>query len=160
MIVQKQPNSWSCLPTAFGIVLGIPVDRVIKSIGHDGSEIINHDLEDPYRRKGFHIQEIIDISYRLRKAMIPIQAIPMLATYSNHNNYQIFDSTSCRSRLSNYLEESNGILTGETVQTRKKHAVAWNGKEKMIYDPNGSTYDITRFMIETFWIVTDLRKEV
>ena len=38
MILQRSPNAWSCMPTAFAMAVNAPVEDLILSIGHDGSE--------------------------------------------------------------------------------------------------------------------------
>ena len=63
MQLQKQPNKWSCLPTSFAIVLNCPVQEIFDYLGHDGSEIIWPENKDPFNRRAFHIQEMIDFAY-------------------------------------------------------------------------------------------------
>lgn len=52
-------------------------------------------------------------------------------------------------RLKNYMDCNDGILVGKTFAD-KPHAVAWDFRTQQIFDPNGSCYRKTRFMIEQF----------
>ncbi len=148
MRLQKQPNRWSCLPTSFAMVVGLPVEKIIDKIGHDGSEIIIPEEKEPDRRRSFHIQELIDICYLLNYAVIPIQAIPSIGSF--HDPYNIISTEKSEERILSYLENNIGVITGLS-RSGRNHAVAWDGRK--IYDPNGSTYGISRFLIETFWAV-------
>ena len=65
MKIQKQPNRWSCLPTSFAMILDVDVNELIRKIGHDGSEILWPNLEEPYCRRAFHIEEIAMVCYGL-----------------------------------------------------------------------------------------------
>src|SRR5260221_108718 len=76
MNLQKQPNRWSCLPTAFAMVLDISVKEVITEIGHDGSEIVYPNLEEPKCRRAFHIQELIDFAISIGVSVVPIEPLP------------------------------------------------------------------------------------
>jgi hypothetical protein len=77
MKIQKQPNRWSCLPTAFAIALDVDVNLFIKHIGHDGSEFIWPEMPEPMRRRAFHIQECLDIAMKLGFAPVQVEANPI-----------------------------------------------------------------------------------
>jgi hypothetical protein len=151
MQVQKQPNRWSCLPTAFAIVLGIPVEKMIKELGHDGSEIIWPGLLEPYCRRSFHIQELIDFCYWRHTHVIQFQAMPTskpplvgMVPYP----VQLKEETESRMKT---LMSRKGVITGVT-KSGQTHAVAWNGE--MVLDPNGTTYTLNDFSVDIFWLVT------
>ena len=55
---QYQPNRWSCMATAFAMALGIEVSKLIDSIGHDGSEIVEANLELEPLRRGFSSRSV------------------------------------------------------------------------------------------------------
>lgn len=57
MTIQKQPNNFTCLPTAFAMVLDVPVFEVIKELGHDGSQIVFPQSPEPWNMGGWHPQE-------------------------------------------------------------------------------------------------------
>lgn len=151
MILIEQPNRWSCLPTAFAMALSVPLVWLIKQVGHDGSQILYPDSEEPMNRRCFHIQEMIDIAYKHGYSVMPIEAKPRLGKLEQ--NIDIGDETKNVNRLIRYLTDNIGVITGKI--NNKKHAVAWN--KEMIYDPNGTIYPINRFTIETFHMINKIR---
>ncbi len=144
--VQRQPNEWSCLPTAFAIVLNIPVEEIIKDIGHGGSDIVFPDLEEPYCRRSFHIQELIDICLRRNIGVTAIEHEPV-----SEAKGLLYKPPMYSRRMDYYLINHIGVLTGLSA-SGNSHAVAWSGEK--IFDPNGSTYNIMSFSIDTFFLIT------
>lgn len=59
ILVQEQPTTHSCLPTAFAIILGIPARQIIRELGHDGTEIVFPKAEGRWSFKGWHPQELV-----------------------------------------------------------------------------------------------------
>ena len=43
MEIILQPNNWTCNPSAYAMCMGVSLDKVIETLGHDGSRIINVD---------------------------------------------------------------------------------------------------------------------
>lgn len=144
--LQLQPNEWSCLPTAFAIVLGISLEKVVEDIGHDGSDIIFPDLDEPYRRRSFHIQELIDVCMFRDIGVIPIEHNP-----ESEVKELIYKLQMPAKRLDYYILKYTGVLTGLS-SSGSSHAVAWDGEK--VLDPNGSIYNISNFHINTFFIIT------
>jgi len=147
MRLQHQPNKWSCLPTAFAMATNRPVDRVISDIGHDGSEIIFPDLDEPYCRRGFHIQELVSVCMFHNTGVIQIELDPVSEAQGH-----LFKLPVCK-RLDYYLVNYNGVLVG-TGMSGTPHAVAWDGLN--ILDPNGLQYNIKEFNIELFFLITSI----
>lgn len=150
MNLQLSPNRWSCLPTAFAIALNIPVSDILNRIGHNGDTIVWPDLPEPQRRIGFHIQELIDVSYDLGYYVIQFQAMP-----HSKGNYEVEAvpiGTSPEVRLTKVMKHK-GVITGTTLR-KSRHAVAWDGE--WVYDPNGDVYSIENFVIETFWMIKEV----
>src|SRR5262245_26456549 len=85
MKLQKQPNRWSCLPTAFATIADIPVDELITEIGHDGSEIIDSTRKDPFCRRSFHVQEIIDVLLERAIGVITMHIFPTILMRDDDN---------------------------------------------------------------------------
>lgn len=146
MKIQMQPNKWSCLPTAFAIALGVPVGEVIKTIGHDGSEIVFPGLTEPFCRRSFHIQELIDVCTHRNIGIIPVEIAPISETIRRHT-YKI---PVLSDRIEYYLIKYTGVLTGIGA-SGKPHAVAWDGN--MVLDPNGGKYNVRDFQIDTFFLI-------
>lgn len=146
--LQKQPNQWSCLPTAFAIVLNEPVDKIISDIGHDGSEIIFPDLTEPYRRKAFHIQELIDICILRDICVVQVEQQPISEALGHRYLLPTY-----LPRLEYYTQRFTGVLTG-LGPTGRPHAVAWDRNK--IYDPTGFEYDIDMFNINMFLLTVKI----
>lgn len=146
----KSPNRWSCLPTSFAMVLGVDLEKLITEIGHDGSEIIFPDLQEPLRRRAFHIQELIDCAIARGIMVTPIEALPVQGPSASHT-FEFAEEQSSQ-RLTNYLVNYSGVLTGLS-QSGNPHAVAWFGIDDKIIDPkDGMPHPLAAFSIQTFWL--------
>jgi len=145
--LQKQPNSWSCLPTAFAMVLGMDASNFISKLDHDGSDIIHPDLEEPYKRRSFHIQEMIDICWLLGYTVTEIQATPTAEAQG-----ELFVLPQAKNRLEYYLQFP-AVLIG-TGYTGIPHAVAWDGS--LVCDPNGSSYTLDYFQVDMLFLITKI----
>jgi len=155
-------NSWSCLPTAFSMALGIPFAQVIDIIGHDGSEF---PFKDKTFRRGFHIQECIDACFTLGYACVEIQRyFGMQPYYDSVEAIPAYSFEVCDKRFKDYLIKSQGVLAGRVERNSGVivgHAVAWNGL--MIYDSRGMIYDFEQaemfnFNPHTLWILVKMEK--
>jgi hypothetical protein len=133
MRLQRNPNRWSCLPTAFAIALDVPVAEVIKRIGHDGSEVAFRGQREPNCRRGFHIQECIEVALSLGIAVTPVEAFPRHAPAFDVNPVVISFPQGNEARFRRTIEESRGVITGRGLYTQ--HAVAYG--YRVIYDPGG-----------------------
>lgn len=150
-MIQLQPTRTMCLPTAFAIVMGIPVADLIKDIGHDGSEEVWKDQTYPSSCRGFHPQEIIDCCMKRGFLVMEIESKSILGNPRNPLRVNVFDNPV--ERLKWWLGFS-GVLSGET-QHGKRHAVAW--VDSKIIDPSGLTSTtIDNFNIEVFFPIFDL----
>ena len=74
---------WACLPASLAMVLAIPFEQVIKEIGHYGDDL---PYVDGVTRKGFHIQECIDV------ALLHEQSPENFKEKQFNNNLQGFDA--------------------------------------------------------------------
>lgn len=132
------------------MVLSYDVDKLIALLGHDGSEIAWPQFEEPLCRRGFHIQELIFIAWRnFSRTFTPFEAIPLLRCRDG----EVIDIPSLPAptwRMPEVMQHSWGIITGATMRGQP-HAVAWDGEQ--IYDPNGTTYPVDQFLLETYWMM-------
>lgn len=119
MKLQHQPNNWSCLPTAFAMVLDLPVKEIIDLIGHDGSTITWPKLPSPFCRRAFHIQELINVSHRLGYTCTPFVSRPLIAPSPYVIPYEI--------ELT-YRPKTPGVVLGKFPK-RMFHAMAFDGEE-------------------------------
>ena len=144
MLSQKNPNAWSCLPTAFASVLNLDVALVIAQIGHDGSEVTHAGLPEPLKRRGFHPQECIEVCLRdglaatqieVNPCAVPAQAGAMLGQPAPKMFSTITDET-CVDRFERHLFNSRGVIDCRT-RAWLGHALAYEGYETFatISDP-------------------------
>jgi hypothetical protein len=128
------------------MVLDVPVQKIINAVGHDGSEIIFPGLSPPYNRRSFHIQEMIDTCILRNYAVVEIQRFPVGEVDCLH----VYHIPVSNGRLNYYLVNYNSVLVG-TGKSGQPHAVAWD--KHNVFDPNGTTYNIKRFNIETLFLI-------
>jgi hypothetical protein len=135
-----QSNRWDCVPTAFAMCLDVlPLD-IYEYIGHDGSEIIWPELEEPYRRRSFHIDEMIDFCMGLSYAPVFIDREPIMSPMVDlEKTFLPYRKEFSENRWNNYLKYHDAVLLGFT-KSDKPHAVAWSHHDQLIYDPEGFRY--------------------
>ena len=131
---QKNPNAWSCLPTAFAISQGDKLDDWLKLIGHDGSEIVRAGLPDPICRKGFHPNEMIYLCVGANFAVTRIELVSQ-ATPGGQYVPTVFDTGGERPFLYQMFN-SRGVLDVRTA-TGVGHALSYEGcgGDAIICDP-------------------------
>jgi hypothetical protein len=123
----RQPTPWSCLPTAFAMTSGVSMKEILEVIGHDGSEICWPDLEEPFCRRGFCVQEIVVAGLILGFSVMNI--VPTLKR-SNYHQIKRAAKESCK-HFQMIFEQYDGIII------KQGHALAKvNG---IIIDPFDKT---------------------
>jgi len=131
------PNEWSCLPTAFANLIDMPIGEFINDIGHDGSEL---PFDPPFThvRRGFHVQECIEVLDQYGYSATRIEVRPMLAAHEAGMPIEV-DMGECPvTRLRRHMDFSHGVIIGRLLLNTpiKGHAVSWmRGK---CYDPRGA----------------------
>ena len=139
MQLQRKPNRWTCLPVSFAMVLDIPVQDIFNELGHNGSRILWPDLPEPMCRRGFHIQELIEIALRHGFAVTPFELSPVLQC---EDKEYCFDER--WTAFATVVANSTGVLTGSGVRTH--HAVAYALGQ--IFDPDNGVYDYSKVACE------------
>jgi hypothetical protein len=144
MLSQKNPNAWSCLPTAFASVLNLDVTLVIAQIGHDGSEVTHAGLPEPLKRRGFHPQECIEVCMRDGLAVTQIEVNPcavptsqgVLTVMGELKMFSTITDETCEDRFERHLFNSRGVIDCRT-RAGLGHALAYEGYETfaMISNP-------------------------
>ncbi len=126
---------------AFAAAMGINFSAVIEMIGHDGSECV---YKDKSFRRGFHIQECIDVANKLNFSCTPIEF--RFALQPSPASTEIFEIPNTMARSLLYLIQTpRGVLECFRKTTQRGHAVAWISQ--MVYDPaNGKTYSFGDLM--------------
>jgi hypothetical protein len=133
------------------MVLGVSVEALIVMVGHDGSEIIWPKLPEPSRRKGFHLQELIDIAFDLGWASTPFDARPVSRGEPPHILTMKEDT---EARMARIMTGQPGVATGYDMRGRP-HAVAWDGQT--VHDCNQKIRSLSEFGLQTFWALTRRR---
>ena len=154
MKLQTKPNPWSCIGSAFAMVLDIPVADFFGLVGHDGSEKAFPMLPDPMARRGLHIQECINACLKLRYSVTPVELFPVIgATPPHEQNFVVLfgdDENANWRRFEQVIQTSAGVLEG--IGRRCLHAVAYD--RGMIFDPDGCQYPYSRTACEARGFVT------
>lgn len=146
MLIQKQPNNWSCLPTAFAMVCDMPVADLIKRIGHDGSERI---FDGPRPEVGFHIQEIIHV---LQDEFSITEIVDAYYDVAHGKRHWPIGEKTLNERVYEAMQKYSGVVL-VNYHEPCGHALAWDGK--LLCDPKrGNTENVSiSFKISGFWIV-------
>jgi len=131
---------------------GLTLSELLNLIGHDGSEIVFPELDDPFRRRAFNGQEIVRVLTSLGFVVSEHQLFPISVVDEEH----IFALESEKETLDAYMEvllsRGPGVLCGVTKNTGKYHAVTWNGVDACL-DPVGFIYPIDRYEPEVFYTI-------
>lgn len=151
----KSPNRWSCLPASFAMVLGVSLQEVVVWVGTDGSTIEWPELPEPKRRRGFHIQEMIDFAWIMKFSVTPFQAKPTIQSDPSVEIKTVQTIRSSELRVLHALQH-NAVVTGETAGG-VGHAVAWDGERSQVYDPGNRILRIEDFLIDTVWVVRKIK---
>lgn len=136
MVPLKNPNKWSCLPTAFAIALDVSVESVIKFIGHDGSKITHAGLPEPMCRRGFHPQELIKMCLKQNRSVTRVELYPQAVSSSGvPHSLKLFNTGGVSWFIEN-LFDSIGVVDCRTA-AGLGHAMAYQGMGNyvLIYDP-------------------------
>lgn len=145
MLPQKQPNAWSCLPTAFAIICDMPVEELIAKIGHDGSR---ERYAEPKPQIGFHIQEIIDALYH------DYSITEFIEAQFDNGDIIVVQYKTIQQRIYTVMEQFSGVLWVNKGQ-EYGHALAWDHTQQLMCDPklgNDSAVSMIFHPIG-FWIV-------
>lgn len=149
MKLQRSPNCWSCTITAFAMVLDADVRQLVDMVGHDGGEIFWPGLPDPQRRRGFHIQEMIDVADAFGYSVTPFEAKPLSGGPGKEPKAVTLKEPPVE-RLRRYMKDWVGVINGWTLKGIG-HSVAWSGS--VAFDTNATQLDLSTFTIQTFWRV-------
>jgi len=146
MRIQRTTNGWSCLIASVATVLQVSVSTLVKDVGHDGSDIVFPGLIEPFCRRSFHIQEMMDCCELREFSLVGFEALPVSAASGYFYELPIQDP---EARIKRLMKNRVGVLTGRNLQGLR-HAVAWDGQ--LILDPaTGERYSLDYFNLEVFW---------
>lgn len=134
-----------CLVTSFAMALDLPVEEIIRLIGHDGSEHVFQRAE-PMCRRGHHADECVFATIWLRHSATPVELFPAIGStqilgmpdYEVPVLYGSLDGN--WQRFTHLIKSRTGVLEGSGF--RCGHAVAFH--KGRIFDPDGREYDYSR----------------
>lgn len=130
------------------MVLDCSIEYLIEKLGHDGSEILWPSLPEPFRRRGHHIEELQYVAFDMGKSFVPF--VPAFEYNPGADEKLMFAKYLFNVAFDPILARYDGILVGHWTKGHP-HAVAWNAKERRLYDPEGSIYEYSSsFAIDCF----------
>jgi len=143
-------KNWQCFPRAVAHSLGVSLDQIIDLAGHDGGEIINPQLKDPWARRGFHPQEITDIVSRLGYAMVAIEYDPKIVPIKDCIRKSIYTHDQNVKRFEYFLHYTYGVLAAH----RNITGHVWAYDHDVLIDPNKENNKLTLqdLCIQDQWI--------
>lgn len=119
------------------MILEVSLQEIIDFCGHDGSEIIDKTLADPFCRRAFHEREMADFALLKGLNFTCITKDLWQSPDPGNINVLNFRNGKTDERFRMLIESSYSILCMARVIP---HAVACDGK--MIYDPLGTIYPL------------------
>ncbi len=133
----KSPNKFYCGPCSLAMLLDTSVDSILDRLGHTGLEIVRPNIPEPDCRRGFHIQEFIDVALQYDFALVEIESSPI--SYLADFKYIYEVPLDHETRITEYMNKYSGLIIGEYALGRG-HMCAWNHLDQKIYDPQGTVY--------------------
>lgn len=141
--LQRQPNRWSCLPTALAILLGVDVQEIFEFLGHDGSEIRWPSLPEPWCRRSFHPQEVSHYALTKGYALVPFAPKMGYPPSGQMTSVRCMEDD----RFQSITDEWGGIFLGLT-ESGHSHAIAvWDGE---YVDPTSGGPYIGQFQVDSY----------
>ena len=114
------------------MLLGLELDAMLCAVGHDGSEVMWPEMEEPIKRKAFHIEELEYAAFKLGWLLCHFSPG---VSYSPSGDPSV--ATTIHFPLKEVMQSHDGLMLGRYRLTGRSHAVAWSAKEGLIYDPAG-----------------------
>lgn len=135
------------------MVTGVSLHDLISSFGHDGSEIVFPNLQEPMCRAGFTIPEIIKVALKLGWSVTPIDEMPQVTPDGIHIRNVFY-----KGHLEIYFNNYSGIVAGPRIDAKWWHDVAWDHKSQLWLDPSGPQLPRNKcpVKIEVFYIFSKI----
>lgn len=155
MLRQLQPEKWMCFPTAFAIVLGIPVWDLLDEIGHDGSEVIAPKQQHPMDVRAFHPQELSMCCWRRDYLVMPFEFAPCFNNPDTPETpFKIKRTTD--EEIQEIVSGNPGVMCGVN-HNGHNHAIAWDGYK--YYDPaSRQINNLQSFPLYLFYLIKSNRE--
>lgn len=135
------------------MALDTSVTEFYRIAGHTGGEIVFPWLEEPLRRRGFHIQEAVYVAMQLGYSMTPIELFPQIAAAKSDlaplgkdsvmvgyggDEVQLGNNWILFTRL---IDSTRGVIECKT-RSGNWHAVAYD--QGHIFNPEGEAFPYSR----------------
>lgn len=142
--LRKQPSLWSCVPTAFAMVLGREPEEALAFVG--GRDDI----------RGHHPLEYVLWALTLGVRFTPVDLDPSIEADDGIQRAG-FLRVPTPGELDAILAANNAVLIGwpkDGNETLGAHAVAWFADERMVYDPKHAIYPLegSGFELTAAWV--------
>lgn len=156
MSTTQKINSWDCLLRSFELAMQKTRDELIVALGHDGSEIINEQAEDPARRRGFHVQEFVPYIFQQGKTLTPFEYVP--TSWYGDEVRPVLTTVERDEFLEHIGRTSTGVITCRT-ESGQGHALAL--VKGLVIDPDtGDSFNYSlddllarRLYPNTIWVL-------
>lgn len=125
--MQRQPNLWTCYPTAVSFLTGIPMPELMKAIGHDGSKVVK--ASQDWMHEAFIYDEMAFALLRKGWALVKISASCVNENGELRTAYPTMQTI--MNRLRNL--KLNAVVVVQ--KPGREHALAWVSKDDAFYDP-------------------------
>lgn len=129
----RQPNGWTCQPSAYAMCMDLELQQVLEVLGHDGGVIENYEATSLiWTVKCFHHAELMLAAYKFGYASIEIPA-----RVRSHNRKEIPTyPNSVTALMSTFHRDTRFVLTIESKRFQEgSHCVAYSNGSLHYYDP-------------------------
>ncbi len=124
-----------CTILSAAMVLDEPAAALLAEIGHDGGTPAGDEWAGI--RRGYHVQELIDLFLSRGLACTPIEVMPVsMDSQGHHWRGHHLNDHDLKNRFYDTLVESRGLVEGDYIG--RPHMVAYD--HGRIYDPKGFDY--------------------
>ena len=120
MILQRQPNPFTCLLTSFGMLIGVDASVLINEVGHDGSGEL----------PGHHPQEMLALCEERGFAITQYDLIPV--SKKGDVEVPVWNPGTCQKRFIHLVQHHCCVMTGLDPDSNP-HAWAWD--KTRVFDP-------------------------
>ena len=147
-LLRHPANEQNCLVYAAAMILEIEPDEIFNYCGHRGQDIWWRHAAGDNKKRGFHIQEIIDFTLSKGMGLCPLELYPRSSPAGWESRAKvIWDHLYCKMRFVNTLQDYRAILI------TPHHALAWDNLSNRVYDPNGLIRKIEGLDVIEAWLL-------
>lgn len=134
MKLVKQNVRHSCLGCCFAMIMDCELEYLNGQLQYSPDDIIHPELDEPKCRRGYVLGDLIIVAYKLGHLFTPFYFSMLQAAKGLEYIEYTFNG------VEEIFQNHDNILLGHN--NNKGHAVVWNSKERLIYDPVGYSYPL------------------